>query len=253
LTSVIAWSYGLLEAREQVVLRRASVFASSFRLTDAEQVCADAEVSASEVVAAVARLVETSMVMRVGAGRYRLLEPLRLLARGQLQRSGDENATWARHRATILRVGGRAGVELTGPREVETIAEFEDALPDLRAVHDRAATDGDLATVARMTGQLYRFAYAQARGDVLSRGARLAEGCEPCNIDPAPHLRAIAASVPAQTWHHDFEEAERLAAMYTDRLDDPAIDPWSGSPWPRPSLTSTCCEESSVKRSRSTR
>lgn len=226
LSNVIAWSHDLLAERERVVLRRVAVFASSFRLADAEQVCADADVAPSDVVRAIARLVETSMVTRVGTGRYRLLEPLRLFARQQLQESPDEEATWARHRERILALVERGDVELTGPREAEVIAELEDALPDLRAVHDRAASDGDLATVARMAGRLHRFAYAQARGDLLTWGSPLADAV-PTTIDPEERLRAIAASVPAEVWHDHLVEAVRRAQMYADHIDDPAGDPWS--------------------------
>jgi predicted ATPase/DNA-binding SARP family transcriptional activator len=227
LSNVIAWSYDLLSDREQLVLRRASVFASSFRLTDAEQVCAGPQLTPSDVVEAIARLVETSMITRIGAGRYRLLEPLRLFAKEQLERHADAEATWTRHRTAVLALVDRGDDGLTGPDEAETIAELEAALPDLRAVHARAVIDGDLATVARMAGRLYRFAYAQARGDVLAWGGHLvAAGA--AGLDPEERLRAIAASVPAATWHDHTEEAIRRARLYTDHLDDPDGDPWSG-------------------------
>jgi hypothetical protein len=127
----------------------------------------------------------------------------------------------------VLALAERGDIELTGPREVETIAELEDALPDLRAVHDRAIADGDLVTVARLAGRLYRFAYAQARGDVLAWGGRLAEddadrrsrrsGCVP---SPPASLRRCGTT--------DIEEAVTPRAMYADHLDDAATDPWSG-------------------------
>jgi predicted ATPase/DNA-binding SARP family transcriptional activator len=227
LSSVIAWSYDLLPAREQTVLRRASVFASSFRLIDAERVCAGPDVTPSDVVEAIARLVETCMLTRVGAGRYRLLEPLRVFTRQQLEDGQDAADTWVRHRTAVLALAARADEQLTGPDEVEMIAELEEALPDLRAVHARALADGDLTTIAQLAGRLYRFAYAQARGDLLSWGGRLVDAAS-ADIDPDERLRAIAASVPAEVWHNNIDEALRRARLCTGHLDDAAADPWSG-------------------------
>jgi predicted ATPase/DNA-binding SARP family transcriptional activator len=227
LSNVIAWSYDLLSDREQVVFRRASVFASSFRLTDAEQICTGHDLTPSEVVESIARLVETSMVTRVGAGRYRLLEPLRLFAEHQLAKAPDAHGTWDRHRQAMLALAERADTELTGPDETAVIAELELALPDLRAAHARAIADNDLVTVAQLAGRLYRFAYAQARGDLLAWGGHLAED-DVEGVHPDERLRAIAASVPAEVWHNRIDDAVRRADLYADRLDDPSTDPWSG-------------------------
>jgi predicted ATPase/DNA-binding SARP family transcriptional activator len=227
LSNVIAWSYDLLPAREQTVLRRASVFASSFRLIDAERVCAGSGVTTDDVVEAIARLVETSILTRVGAGRYRLLEPLRVFTREQLEHSEDAEETWDRHRTAMLALAARADEQLTGPDEAGMIAELEEALPDLRSVHARALSVGDLTTIAQLAGRLYRFAYAQARGDVLSWGGRLADA-DAADLDPDERLRAIAASVPAEVWHNNIDEALRRASLCTDHLDDAAADPWSG-------------------------
>jgi predicted ATPase/DNA-binding SARP family transcriptional activator len=227
LSNVIAWSYELLSDREQVVFRRASVFASSFRLSDAEQICAGGDLTPPDVVEAIARLVETSMVSRTGAGRYRLLEPLRLFAEHHLRKDPDARDTWDRHRAAMLALAARADAELTGPGETAIIADLERALPDLRAAHARAIADNDLATVAQLAGRLYRFAYAQARGDLLAWGGRLAES-DAASIPTDERLRAIAASVPAEVWHNRIDEAVRRTHLYADRLHDPEVDPWSG-------------------------
>ncbi|WP_157042046.1 AfsR/SARP family transcriptional regulator [Nitriliruptor alkaliphilus] len=227
LSNVIGWSYDLLTDPDERVLRRASVFASTFRLADAEQICAAPDLSPADVVDAVARLVEASLITRVSSGRYRLLAPIRLFAAAQLERSADADTTLSRHRAVILGLIDRADAEMTGPDEAATIAEIEAALPDLRAVHARAVADGDLGTVARMTGGLHRFAYAQARGDILAWGDHLLDA-RAADVDPLQRARAIAASVPAATWNERFDEALHRAAWYADRLVDDATDPWVG-------------------------
>ena len=227
LSNVIAWSYELLGERDRTVFRRLAAFASSFQLEDAEQVCSDSDLAPSEVVDAVVRLVEASMVARVGTGHYRLLGPLRLFAAGQLDRDPDGEVTWRRHRTLVLDLAQRADEELTGPGEAVTIAALEAALPDLRAVYSRAVSEGDLATVARLAGRLHRYAYAQARGDLLAWGGIVADQ-EVDDLTEGERLRAIAASVPAATWSNDAEEGRRRSRLYADHLDDDEVDPGVG-------------------------
>jgi predicted ATPase/DNA-binding SARP family transcriptional activator len=227
LSNVIAWSYELLDPRERAVFRRLAVFASSFRLVDAEQVCSSVDLPPSDVVEAVARLVEASMITRVEAGRYRLLAPLRLFAATELGRDADGRVAFEQHRSFVLDLAERADADLTSPREAETIALLEGALPDMRAVYSRAVVQGDLATIARLAGRLYRFAYAQARGDLLAWGAAVVDK-DVDGISEAERLRAIAASVPAETWNNDADEGLRRTRWYVGSLDDPDLDPWIG-------------------------
>jgi predicted ATPase/DNA-binding SARP family transcriptional activator len=226
LSRVIAWSHDLLDERAQAVFRRLAVFASSFRLADAEQVAAGDDLRGDDVVDAVARLVETSMLARVGAGRYRLLAPLRRFALDRLETSSDASTTPERHRAWVLALAARGDAELTGPDETTAIAELEAALPDLRAVHGRAAACGDLDTVARLAAELYRFAYVQARGDLLAWGSRVLTD-DAFDASRDAHVRAIAASVPAETWRNAAGEARRRAQLYAARVTDASLEPWT--------------------------
>ena len=82
LQATIDWSYGLLSASEQRLLRCLSVFASSFNLLSAQAVYAD-EASEAEVLDLLCRLVDKSLVTPEQSGeerRYRLLETIKLYA-----------------------------------------------------------------------------------------------------------------------------------------------------------------------------
>ena len=57
------WSYGLLEHREQALLRRLAVFAGSFSLEAAEAVCAGDPLEAEDILDGVAALVDKSLVV----------------------------------------------------------------------------------------------------------------------------------------------------------------------------------------------
>jgi predicted ATPase/DNA-binding SARP family transcriptional activator len=226
LRDVIAWSHDLLTEPDRLAFRRLSVFAAPFRLQDAEAVCADRVLPVTDVAGAIARLTERSMVTRVGSGRYRLLEPLRRFAADELARSADAAATAHRHRDLALELATRADAAVAGPDEAAVVEELEAALPDLRAVHERALAAGDLATVARLTGRLYRFAYLQARPDVLAWGAAMRDEVAG-EVPGGDRRRSLAAAVTAATWAARPDLAQQLSALYEDRLAE--VDPWEGA------------------------
>ena len=74
------WSFALLGAREQLLLRRLSVFAGTFTLDAAEFVCAGDPLEVEDILDGVAALVDKSLVVMDagdGVARYRLLETVR--------------------------------------------------------------------------------------------------------------------------------------------------------------------------------
>jgi predicted ATPase/DNA-binding SARP family transcriptional activator len=101
LRATLAWSFDLLGADEQVLLRRLSVFAGSFGLEAAEDVCAEDPLERGEAVALLGRLIDKSLVhVEEGPGdhRYRLLETVRRYAAEQLGEAGERDPFERRHR-----------------------------------------------------------------------------------------------------------------------------------------------------------
>jgi predicted ATPase len=93
LRATVDWSYALLDAAEQVLLRRLAVFAGGWTLEAAEAVCAGGEVAAGTVLDLLSGLVHKSLVQRErhsGGTRYRLLETIRHYAWERLAESGEE-------------------------------------------------------------------------------------------------------------------------------------------------------------------
>jgi predicted ATPase/DNA-binding SARP family transcriptional activator len=100
LRAALEWSHHLLGDDEQVLLRRLAVFAGSFTLPAAEQVCADDRLPRGEILDCLGRIVDKSLVQieRVGArSRYRLLETIRQLARERLVEAGEAGSFGAAH------------------------------------------------------------------------------------------------------------------------------------------------------------
>src|SRR5439155_10152882 len=73
----IDWSHALLDEQDRIVFRRLAVFAGTFGLAAARALCAEETVTAAEVLPALGRLVDKSLVVadvRDNESRYRLLE-----------------------------------------------------------------------------------------------------------------------------------------------------------------------------------
>jgi predicted ATPase/DNA-binding SARP family transcriptional activator len=222
LDRVITWSHDLLPPPCRVLFRRLSVFTATFRLVDAERICAGDDLPRDAVAPSLARLVDASMVTRLGDGRFRVLEPLRLYAAARLSESDDAAAVQERQRRAALELTALADAAVSGPDETATVVEVEFALPDLRAVHARALEGGDLATVAKLAAQLYRFAYLQARSDVLLWGATLAATAG-SDVEDGDRARALAAAATGSWLTGDLARALEFA----DTAERLARDPWS--------------------------
>jgi non-specific serine/threonine protein kinase len=90
LRAAVEWSYQLCTAAERTLWERLSVFAGTFDVNGAEQVCADDALPHAEVVHALVGLVDKSVVLRDAAdpSRYRLTAALREYGADQLA-AGD--------------------------------------------------------------------------------------------------------------------------------------------------------------------
>ena len=107
LRATLEWSHALLATDEQILLRRLAVFAGSFSLPSAEEVCADEMLPRPEILDCLGRIADKSLVQIERAGdrsRYRLLETIRQLARERLTDAGEGDAFDAAHCRHFLAV-----------------------------------------------------------------------------------------------------------------------------------------------------
>src|SRR5829696_4730517 len=105
LAASIGWSHALLAQPDRIVLRRLAVFAGGFGLEAALAVAAGGAVARGDVLDALGRLVDKSLVMaeeRDGEARYRLLETIRQYAADRLVEAGETAAARDRHLAWSL-------------------------------------------------------------------------------------------------------------------------------------------------------
>jgi non-specific serine/threonine protein kinase len=166
LQATIDWSYRLLSASEQVVLRRLGIFAGDFSLDAAEGVCAGAdsnqnerEVITPEVIANhLLQLVNKSLVQFTqDTGRYRLLETIRFFCLERLAEAGETQAVSAQHLAWYLRLAEAAAPHLSGPQQAVWGGRLEAEQENIRAALTWALDASRAEEAARLALAVWRF------------------------------------------------------------------------------------------------
>jgi predicted ATPase/class 3 adenylate cyclase len=146
LRATVDWSYSLLSAAEQQLLRRLAVFAESFDLSAAEAVCGLGDVEPVEVTGLLGSLVDKSLVQAEQAGdglRYRLLETIRQFAAERLLEAGTDEAAAvaAAHCEHFLSVAETAQAHLNGPGQPQWLARLDADQANLWRAAEHAAAD----------------------------------------------------------------------------------------------------------------
>jgi predicted ATPase/DNA-binding SARP family transcriptional activator len=160
LQATVDWSHALLTEPERVLFRRLAVFAGSWSLEDAEAVCGDDTLPSGEVLDLLDRLVDQSLVV-AGAGRFRMLETIRLYAGERLRDSSDAERIHQQHAQHFTALVERAEDGLRGPEQVDWLSLLHVNDANLRAAltwaRRRGADDPD--ALLRLASSLSWFWY----------------------------------------------------------------------------------------------
>jgi predicted ATPase/DNA-binding CsgD family transcriptional regulator len=97
------WSHDLCSPAEQRLWARLSVFAGSFDIPAAEEVCAGGPLARGDVMETLIGLIDKSVVLRAGdkGARYRLLDTIREFGAERLAAAGEEAQLRSRHIAYV--------------------------------------------------------------------------------------------------------------------------------------------------------
>jgi predicted ATPase/class 3 adenylate cyclase len=214
LRALVDWSYELLTAAEQTVLRRLGVFVGGFDLAAAEHVCGVAPLADIDLLDLLESLIEKSLVMldeREECARYRMLETIRDYAVEKLSASGEQQAGAARHCEHYFAMAKAANVGLSGSQQADWIWRVEMELDNMRSAMALALSGGIDAFIA------VKFAVAM-QGFWILRGY-CSEGRKLVKASLA--MPAVQASDIAHAWalyvgaalaesQSDFAEARRM-------------------------------------------
>ncbi|BEL12234.1 BTAD domain-containing putative transcriptional regulator [Actinoplanes sichuanensis] len=203
LRAVVAWSFGLLDEPSAGLLQRLAVFAGTFTVAAAEAVSASRSASGAPVAALLAGLVDRSLVVRDGPGRFRLLETVRAFA--SESPGADRAATEARHAEAMAAAAIDLDGRMRGPDQAAAVREVDALLPDLRLAFAR----GEPAVRVRLAAAMYRYGYRCQQYEVLAWGRAA--------LDGPPHPDAFAAAATHAWGRGDLAEARELAG----RADPP--------------------------------
>jgi predicted ATPase/class 3 adenylate cyclase len=152
LRATLEWSHDLLDEAEQQLFARLAVFAGSFSLEAAEQIC-DATLDLLQ------SLVENNLLRADGSGRFSFLETVREFARERLDESGDVEGAARRHARFYLGVAEDAKPLLGQAHVLAALVEDE---PNFRAVL-ALGPERDPGLMLRLAGSLSRFWFARGQ------------------------------------------------------------------------------------------
>jgi predicted ATPase/class 3 adenylate cyclase/DNA-binding CsgD family transcriptional regulator len=183
LAASIDWSHDLLDTTDQVVFRRLAVFSGGFSLDAARLVCAGDPIGETEVLLALGRLVDKSLVVmdeRDGESRYRLLETIRQYAGDRLEAAGETAGARDRHLDHFVALAEAAEPGLAGAEQDAWLARLETEHDNMRAALDWGLALPDAARGRRLAAPLFWLWYLHGHTnegvDYLQRAIERAPG-----------------------------------------------------------------------------
>ncbi|MBU3064453.1 protein kinase [Nocardia sp. NEAU-G5] len=169
----IGWSYDLCTPTEQRLWGRLSVFAGSFELDAAEDVCGT-DLTEPQFLDALSALVDKSILIREESGatvRFRVLETVQEYGSRKIIEAGEYTDLRRHHRDWYERLALDAEADWVSPRQLNWIIRLERELPNLRKALEFSIADRDAAGL-RTAAALFSFWFSSGR---LTEGIRWCE------------------------------------------------------------------------------
>ncbi len=214
LRATLDWSYALLSAADQAVLRTVSVFAAPFSAADAVAVIGD-RLAPAAVLGVLAELVDSSLLTAEhdpGGTRYRALETIRQYGAERLAEAGETERARSAHLAWCVR-----RVEaLPAPAEpigVAWQADFDGIVEDLHAALMWSRHRDEQRDAAfRLASGLAVALFVRGRPAEAQRRFEQAAALAPDDATAAERLRAAAGAAEARQFGTESLRLRREAA-----------------------------------------
>ena len=157
----IDWSHSLLNASEQRLFRRFSVFAGGCTFEAAEAVCNPGGDLGGDLFETLSSLVDKNLIQHVdrshGGPRLLMLETIREYASERLIASGEERATRRAHAAYCLVLAEEGNPELGTSDRTRWLALCDAEVDNFRSALDWLFQTRDLDWGVRLCAALFRF------------------------------------------------------------------------------------------------
>jgi predicted ATPase len=214
LRAAMNWSYDLLNAAEQKLFRRLSVFVGGCTLEGAEAVC-DAKGDLDlDLLDGMASMVDKSLVQRVeqakGESRFVMLETIRDYALEKLEASGEAGITKRAHAAYYLVLAEEEATEQRVAEGADWLERFALDHDNFRAGLEWLTETGDAEWGLRLGTALFRFwevrEYLAEGRDRLGRLLKLAGAAAPTKA----RARTLFAAGVLASEQGDYASADAL-------------------------------------------
>jgi predicted ATPase len=161
LRAAMDWSYDLLNAAEQKLFRRVSVFVGGCTLEGVEAVC-DAKGDLDlDLLDGMASMVDKSLMQQVeqpnGESRFKMLETIREYAVEKLKASDEKAPTKRAHAAYCLVVAEEETKDRSGPEGTQWLDRLAVEHDNFRAALEWLIETGDAEWGLRLGNALFRF------------------------------------------------------------------------------------------------
>ncbi len=224
LRNTLAWSYDLLDAEEQRLFRRLSVFAGGCTLEAVEGLYTALGDTSTYVLDGVASLMDKSLLRQVGQEgeepRLLMLATIREYGLEVLASSGEMESTQWAHAHYYLRLSEDAETEIGGPRQAAWLDRLEREHDNLRAAlsWSLVQAEGDEAmegkrsieVALRLGGALRRFwivhGHLSEGRSFLERSVAASEGSE-----ASVHAKALVVAANLAFYQSDYERTEAFS------------------------------------------
>jgi predicted ATPase len=233
LRAAIDWSYELLEATEQRLFARLSVFSGGCTLEAIEEICSGGPIERDDVMDLVEALVARSLVVaednEMGT-RYRLLETIRQYGEERLADFGEAEAMQLRHVAFYTRFSAHAAEKTYGPDQLLWTRRIKLERDNFLSALARAVDSGDASAAVELVAS-YPIQYRAegTTGEVFVVDVMPVLGMPEASDQPAYPSALVVAAYKAQSigdWRRVNElcqqamEAERrLGSLHGPRIE----------------------------------
>jgi tetratricopeptide (TPR) repeat protein len=208
----VDWSYGLLNAAEQTLFRRLSVFTGGCTLEGVEAVCDTKSDLGLDILDGMASMVDKSLAQQVeqvdAETRFIMLSTIREYALERLVESNDELAARRAHAAYYLVLAEEGAEDMVA--HPEWLDRFEVEHDNFRTALDYLIRTGDVEWGLRLGAALFRFwetrEYLTEGRDALARLLAL----EGTAAHPKLRARLLFATAVLASEQGDYGSARQL-------------------------------------------